>query len=512
MGDVINLSPLKGQTLLARARDAGVALETPCGGMGLCGKCKVRIRSGSVSPVTDQEKLSLSPRELADGVRLACRAVPLEPVELELQGPFFKQATEAEGIALTASPKSGRPLGVAVDLGTTTVAVALWDLETGVRLEEESFLNPQAVYGSDVLSRIHYDMEHDDGALQLQRTIVAALQASILRLAGPSAPVREIVVAGNTVMLHAFLGARLAGLGRAPYQGVFAGPVSTEAGRLGFQICSGAEVYCLPSASAYIGGDIIAGAAAAHLDTAADTVLYLDIGTNGEILLSRHGKLYACSCAAGPALEGMGISCGMRAQPGAVDRVAWENGQISLGVIGGVPPRGLCGSGVLEAVSLAAAHGAVGANGRIAKASPLAETDETGRRRIVLDREHAIFLTQGDIRQVQLCKGALCAGIRTLLDKLGTEIEDVDRALIAGQFGAHLSQDSLIGVGILPEVLRGRIQYLGNACAAGAALCLLSPSERPRAEKIAGEMRCVDLSTSPRFSDIFVRSLTLGDF
>lgn len=522
------------ETILVQLRAAGVLLESPCNGKGLCGKCKIRILRGRVSPAGPDEQAFLTPEELRSGIRLACMAAPLEPVELdpqELLGhrrgavlgegslpPFSldpdvscrpengKTAVFRDGRLLEAEAKE--PVcGLAVDIGTTTVAVTLADLRTGAVLGEDGFLNPQKAYGLDVLSRIHYDMEHTDGVKDLQRAIVQALQESAERLGAPKTQIYQMTVGGNATMLHALLGAPLASLGRAPYSCVFTEAQAVPASSLGFSFHPAADVWCLPSVSAYIGGDVVAGALAARLDEAKDTVLFLDVGTNGEIILCQNGKMAACACAAGPALEGMNISCGMRAAPGAVERVVLRGNEAVLGVIGKGTPKGLCGSGLLDAVSQAVACGLIGKSGRIAPAHPLCATDAHGKRLIRLTGDGSLSLTQNDIRQVQLCKGAILSGCLTLMERLDVSPEEIDRVLVAGQFGKHLASESLVGAGILPAALGGKISYLGNASKSGAMMCLLSRQERSRAQEIARGISYIELSTSPGYERRFTNCL-----
>ena len=391
------------------------------------------------------------------------------------------------------------------------MAVSLFDLRSGRKLGEDGFVNPQKAFGLDVLSRIHYDSEHPGGVKDLQAVIVRQLEACIKELITtvgcPADGLYEISVAGNATMLHCLLGVPLASLGRAPYSSVFVQPMAVSARELGFSFSPGVQVRCLPSVSTYIGGDIVAGALAARLDAAEDTVLFIDIGTNGEMILSRRGRMFACSCAAGPALEGMNISCGMRAEPGAIDHVSLQNGQASFTVIGGQAPKGICGSGLLEAVSQAVEQGIIGKNGRISLDSPLVETDSQGKRRIILDRGRDIYLTQSDIRQVQLCKGAILSGILTLLQQLSISPEEIDRVLVAGQFGKHLAPESLTGCDIIPASLLQRISYIGNSSMTGAQLCLLSGEERLRAWKIAREISYIELSVTPGYEKRFTQCL-----
>lgn len=579
---MLKVEPKNGATILDCLRAEGILLESPCNGKGLCGKCKVRILSGEVSPITGQEQRFLTPEQQAGGMRLACLTVPLSPVKIdplalmgerdgnvlgggELPEFVLDPAVTVERVAVTrptlenghslchglgdrllgeATPplsllsklpeqmarpevtlvcragraldirEDDRALGLAVDIGTTTVAVTLMELADGQTLGETGFVNPQKAFGLDVLSRIHYDMEQPGGVLELRRTIVSRLQQRAGELTGRvSAGVEdiyEVAVGGNSTMLHALLGVPLASLGRAPYSSVFTCPVNVPARELGFALNPEAWVYGIPAVSTYIGGDIVSGVLAARLDEAKDVTLFIDIGTNGEIVLSRRGRMHACSCAAGPALEGMNISCGMRAEPGAIEHVAIEGGTAILGVIGGEPPRGLCGSGILEAISQAVGAGIIAKTGRIAADHPLVGLDEEGKRRIVLDEVHGVYITQSDIRQVQLCKGAILSGILTLMERLELAVEDIDRVLVGGQFGKHLDPESLTGAEILPPQLKDRIVYAGNSSMTGAKLCLLSRGERVRAERIAGEISYVELSVSPGYEKLFTKCLQFG--
>lgn len=579
---MIRVEPHGDLNILARLRTSGVLLESPCNGKGLCGKCKFRILSGTVSEPMEQEKKILTEEELRSGIRLACLTIPMGPVEMdplglldekpnnvlrggelpdityepsvtasqvEVQQPDLENGwslCETMGDALHGAkdlplslvqklPKlmdksqlwcvcqddvpvdlreDRNVFGLAVDVGTTTVAVSLMDLQSGNVCAEDGFVNPQKAFGLDVLSRIHYDMEHPGGVLHLQKAIVQRLQQSAEKLAVSAGisldTIYEVVVGGNSTMLHALLGVPLKSLGVAPYSSVFTRPMTVPAEALGMKLNKEARIYCIPSVSTYIGGDIVSGVLASRIDQATDTVLFVDIGTNGEIVLSRQGHMYSCSCAAGPALEGMNISCGMRAEPGAVEHVALEEEGVSLGIIGNAAPRGLCGSGLLEAVSQAVSKGILNKAGRISGNSCFTDTDENGKRRIVLDREHGIYLTQNDIRQVQFCKGAILSGILTLMERLELKEEDIDRVIVAGQFGKHLNPDSLTGAELIPSTLGDRISYIGNSSMVGAQMCLLSRKERLHAEKIAGNVEYIELSVSQGYEKLFTRCLQFG--
>ena len=575
---MLSVKPVGKQNILELLRAQNILMESPCNGKGLCGKCKIRILSGQVNSLTTQEKTFLTQLEQEKNIRLACLTIPLTEVVLDPLGLLEEKQSvilgdgempetmfdpivtcktmdtaslhENNGRALCDFVPSSAPLplsllqalpekmadgaaelicyadspvdlrkdkaafGFAVDIGTTTVAVTLLDLCNGQKLGEDGFINPQKAFGLDVLSRIHYDMEHPNGVRELQKAIVDRLNQSIDKLTSlsgvPLDAVYELVIGGNSTMLHCLLGVPLASLGKAPYRSVFNRPITVKATELGFLFHPEARIYCIPAVSAYIGGDIVSGALAARLDEATDTVLFLDIGTNGEMILSRKGQMFACSCAAGPALEGMNISCGMRAEPGAIEHVRFTKETVELGVIGQDAPRGLCGSGILEAVSQGVAANIIAKSGRINSDSPFTDIDENGKRRIILDKEHGIYVTQGDIRQVQLCKGAILSGILTLLEQLELKVDQIDRLLVAGQFGKHLNPVSLTGAGLIPPGLETRISYIANSSMTGAKMCLFSRKDRCRAEEIAHKIAYIELSISPGYEKLFAKSIQFG--
>lgn len=570
------------QTVLEGLRAQNLALEAPCNGRHLCGKCKVRIQSGEAGPVTPEEAQFLSAAERAAGIRLACFARAETDLEVEclgqgehreqiLRGGEFQDVPWDPALTLrrftplrptldnqyTLWDCVARPLGLeagqpslsllralpgqiaqpeltavfsgdrlvalspehaayalAVDIGTTTVVCSLVNMQSGALVTEEAFLNPQKAFGLDVLSRIHHSMEAEEGVAALQRVLIDRLNTAIRALTDRAAVrpelVYEAVISGNATMIHSLLALPMSSLGRAPYASVYRRAAAFSACTLGLEMCPDGVVYCVPAVSTYIGGDIVAGAVVANLDRARDHVLLIDIGTNGEIVLSRQGRLLSCSCAAGPALEGMNISCGMRAEPGAIEGVRFREGRFVLSVIGGGPPRGICGSGILEAVCAGLHCGAISASGRLDKRHPLVEA-EAGPGRLVLSAEYGICLSQKDIRQVQLSKGAILSGVLTLLRHAGLEETQIDRVLVAGQFGRHLTPESLTGSGLIPLGLRDKIRYIGNASQMGAIACLHSREKRRQAEEIAGEMDYIELSALEGYETAFARAMTFRE-
>ncbi len=515
-----------GTSLHEAAAIAGVLLEAPCGGLARCGGCRV-IASGGLSRVKPEESEVLGPRALADGWRLACRARALgpEPVEVDrrvasdsairiveqgLAGPVTIQKPADRGLRCSGAPVT---LGAVVDLGTTTIVTALVDLETGHELASASALNPQVASGHDVLSRVsraldgHADELRRAAGDEIERLLLGLVEASG---AEPS-HVCEIVIVGNTVMVHLLLGLDVAPFAGAPYQGASLEARTMSVRDAGLKAFAETQLYVPPAVSAFVGADITAGLVATSIASRTDPTLFIDLGTNGEIALRAAGGVLACSTAAGPALEGMSIERGMRAERGAVERVEMSGSSLIIGTVGGAPPRGICGSGLLDLVAVLVERGLVDRSGRMA---PLAgealsrrfrEVEEV--RRFVLDADADVYLSQKDVRQLQLAKGAVAAGIEVLLEAAGVGAADVAEVVIAGGFGLHVRPQSLVALGLVPPVWRDRITFAGNAAKAGGLLMLLDGARRTEAETLAGRVRTVPLATRPDFQDRFVRNL-----
>lgn len=478
------------------------------------------------------------------------RAVKIEAPTLELQTPFeeiLKEKTGAQSVDPEALPGGGRLpgtytavlhrgriiaveegntedqlYGAAVDIGTTTVVCSLVNLNTGKILADASQVNAQKHYGQDVLSRITYEIEHPNtGAAELQKAIADSIMGMLdeaCRKAGVHRErIYEIAVAANCTMMHLLLGADARPLGRSPYAPVFTSAKDIRAASVGIQAARGARLYALPSVSAYIGADIVAGAEVCDLVNRKGNVLFIDIGTNGEIVLSHHGKLLCCSCAAGPALEGMNISSGMRAEEGAVEDVNIEDDRVEMKTIGDAAPAGLCGSGILAAVRELLKSGVVKKSGAFVKAGHFSEddlrekrlqVDEEGKRSFLFaEAPHEIRVTQSDVRQVQLAKGAILSGFEALLQKAGIEMHDLDEVLIAGQFGAHLPAESLTGTGILPEEVSDRLKYVGNTSRTGAYMALMSGDVKKEVETLSHEMDYMELGATENYEQLFTRCL-----
>lgn len=511
----------EGDNLLEVLLGAGVFVDNPCNGKGICGKCKVKTVSGEVLEMTESEERLLKTEEIHAGIRLSCMTEVSGNVEVEL----LQKERRHEVLTKGYMPEFDKDVydsgyGVVIDIGTTTVVTALIELKTGRELANASMINAQKQYGLDVLTRITYEYEHPDcGVRRLQEAIVNSINAMIDEACQEAEvnrmDIREIDVAANCTMMHMLLGADARSIGKSPYKPEFTEAKDLLAREIGIEAAEDTRLYCLPQVSAYIGADIVAGAYVCELQKERGHVLFIDIGTNGEIVLASKGRLLSCSCAAGPALEGMNISSGMRAAEGAVEDVEITERGIRLTVIGNQEPAGLCGSGILAAVKELLRTGIVKKTGAFVKKEKLAKQDyrypmvqmNGTKREFILCENPKLLVTQGDVRQVQLAKGAILSGFVALLERAGISMEDLDKVMIAGQFGAHLPAESLIGTGILPREVEGRLVYVGNSSKTGAYMALMSEKVKREIELLAKKMEYMELAETENYERIFTESM-----
>jgi len=428
---------------------------------------------------------------------------------------------DAQLLNIEEGDTSDRLFGVAVDIGTTTVVTALIDMLTGRELANASMVNAQKHYGLDVLTRITYELENpQNGVKNLQTAIVDSLNDMISDIC-KQADVRkeeiyEITVGANCTMMHMLLGIDALSIGKSPYTPTFVKGRSVSANQIGLKIAYGGKLFCLPAVSAYIGADIVAGAYVCELQKTNKNILFIDIGTNGEIVLAYDGKLLCCSCAAGPALEGMNISAGMRAAEGAIEDIEITESGIKLEVIGNQTAEGICGSGILAAIRELLKTGLVRADGSFIKLDKLTDDDYrypmlrlNGKKRefVLVDEPNELLITQGDVRQVQLAKGAILSGFYALLQKAEITMEKLDKVMIAGQFGAHLPANSLTGTGILPKEVENKLVYVGNSSKTGAYMALMSEQVKRDMEELAHHMEYMELSATKGYDRLFANCL-----
>jgi uncharacterized 2Fe-2S/4Fe-4S cluster protein (DUF4445 family) len=581
-----------GTNIFQVTRDYGVGLASLCGGKGTCGKCKVRIVSGEVSPLDDREEKSLSSEEIAQGYRLACLTkvygdirveIPVESLVVsqrlqlsgEEKGAIFDPAVQTIYVSLsrpsktdnksdqvrltdylaenygltdihidlyaqrrlasilrnnewrakiglhgnevvTAERVEDRLLGVAVDVGTTKIAVYLIDLETGEILAVKGMMNPQIAYGEDIISRMSYAIDNDGDILQ--HIVVEGLNRFIGELCSELglAPegIAEVVLVGNTAMHHLSLGLPVRQLMLAPFVPAVTSALYTKSRDIGIVASPGAYVYTMPNIAGYVGADHVAMLLATGINDSCSTTIRIDIGTNTEITLAANGQLRSCSCASGPAFEGAHIKHGMRAMAGAIEKVRINGDSVTLQTIDDQPPVGLCGSGVLDVIGQLLSAGILDEMGKL-KSHPCVRQTETGKEFVLARCDQSgtgkdITLMEKDISEIQLAKGAIASGIHILLDSANVAWHDIEEVIIAGAFGTYIDVASAISIGMLPPLPVQRFSQVGNAAGVGAKLALISKTQRQMGVDIARRVSHVELMSYPEYSRVFANALRLS--
>jgi len=573
-----------GATLLEAAGQAGLILSTPCGGMGRCGKCTVRLLPSEKEVLacqyTIEHDLTVSIPDssrffkqqiLEHGIQrkingfpsirkiflenppsqinALCKALS-EKVSAQVvvrntpDGALASQLSSCRGNEATAilslddcqeqnacyqltgvepGDTTGKLYGAAVDIGTTTVVVRLVDLNTSETVATASSGNPQSQYGADVISRISY-CENESGPEHLHDTVIACLnelfQSVTRKVDIESNDIYEITAVGNTTMNHLLLRHPVRQLGQAPYQAHSLVACNLQPGELGLHMNPAGNIHILANIAGFIGSDTVAATLACGLDISKVNTLLVDIGTNGEIVFGTQSHLLAASCAAGPALEGAGISFGSRAQAGAIERVFLNEVDIDVDVIGSVGASTICGSGLIDAVAVMLELGIVDYTGRFCETEDLDPMlSDLIRRRVITYNnepafvlageyaeglwEAAVVLTQKDIRQLQLAKAAIRAGIELLLQKAGTDTAGIQQLLLAGAFGNYIQKKSAIRIGLLPQIPLEKIHFVGNAAGSGAQMALISRDARKMAKKLAEKIDYVEIAHQTDFQMVF---------
>jgi uncharacterized 2Fe-2S/4Fe-4S cluster protein (DUF4445 family) len=443
--------------------------------------------------------------------------------EFRVTATLFDRGGVEELLAVEPGDRRGHAYGLAFDIGTTTVVGYLLDLATGKEIARSARLNGQQPWGADVLSRASYAMEGRDGIRALQAAAAGTLNQIIEDCCGAAIDREQIyavTVVGNAVMHHLALGISPASIAVSPYVAAIREGLVVRAEEVGLRLPN-ARVMFLPLIGAYVGSDILGVIVATGLDESRDVQLAVDIGTNGEMALGSRDRLLACSAPAGPAFEGGEIRHGMRASAGAIDRVRIGD-DVRVWTIGEAAPKGLCGSGLIDALAEMVRVGIVDPGGRLLPRPRLEgrlpravveRVDGAGHAwEFVLSREPYVAVTQHDVRQLQLAKATIRCGIRILLDELGVDAGQVRRLLLAGAFGNFIDRRSALGIAMLPpEIPLDRIQGVGNAAGQGSRMALLSRTVRERAERLAGRVEYFELSKHPQFEEIFVESLQLTE-
>jgi uncharacterized 2Fe-2S/4Fe-4S cluster protein (DUF4445 family) len=515
-------------SVLQAAIQAGLLVNAPCGGGGICAKCRVLVHSGEAAVGGSAHRLT--GEEAARGWRLACATKVTGPLTVEIPASSRLERLDSilvdgDPISVRHDPHTAGKLGVAFDLGTTTVAGTLFDLHSGLERATHALMNRQILLGDDVISRINAVRTNPAALTVLQGHAVRSLNDITHALCdecGESpASIHRLAVAGNTTMQQLLLGLDPSPLGEKPFTPAFVAAQTLPASRLGLDCHAEATLAVFPQIGGFVGGDTVAGLLAAHFDTLAHPTLLVDIGTNGEIAILKDGAIYAASTAAGPAFEGARISQGMRATVGAIDQVWLHNGDLRCHVIGDGEPGGLCGSALVDAAAVLLRLGLIDTTGALGlpEPRPAALTDALARRLVEGTKGNAfvlaygpdgaprVKLTQQDVRELQLASGAIRAGIEALLRKADLPLRALDAILLAGGFGNYIRRENAQRIGLLPPVHYLAIRFIGNASLTGAKRALLAQAELSRAEALRARTTHVELASEPHFADLFMEHM-----
>ena len=481
--------------ILGRLLERRGGLSMPCAGMGRCGKCRVYV-DGRVSPPKEAERRLLGEKELAQGIRLACR--------VQLEGPCRVRLLREEGPEVVLEedgnrtlpdrpfPRLFQKLGAAVDIGTTTLAASLYG--PGGRIAGAGRENPQVSFGADVISRIEKSLSGQKDALA--DSVIGGIEGLLKELAGQAGyrieEIDGIVMTGNTAMLSLLARKDPIGLSKAPFEADWLAGEWTTSNGLGFSQLN-AKVYLPSCISAFVGADITTALLAAGMGQEGGIRMLADIGTNGEVVLQKDGRLFCCSTAAGPAFEGAGLSMGMQGRTGAISHVRWDGKKFEVKVIGDTLARGICGSGVIDAMAALKESG---------------QMDETG----YLEEGEAwiadqVKLTQEDVRKVQLAKSAVCAGMKAMLDWSKTRMEDLSLLQIAGGFGSSIDLKRAADIGLILPLPADRVHVCGNAALAGAAMLLTGEKSIQEAGNLAKAAETVNLAVNPVFQEAYIEGM-----
>lgn len=528
---------VRGKSILEILRENGIYIAALCSGRGTCGKCRIRVTEGTL-PVAAEDRLFFEEAELEAGFRLACTAFPegactvLIP-DLAEEKEFYvpdiggketaadwpDRTQEGKGSEEAALKRDGRAAaceaapgrgggvnageyGIAVDIGTTTVAMQLIDLRSGKIMKAHTALNIQRMYGADVIGRIEAAVKGSAG--ELKECIRQVLQSGVDSLTeGGHVPVSRMVIGANTAMVHLLMGYPCESPGIFPFRTYNIQRIETAWDSLSGQKGLSFPVRICPGVSAYIGGDITAGLYALGFHERERVSVLIDLGTNGEMAVGNRERILAASAAAGPAFEGGNLACGTGSIPGAVCHAAWKDGTLCVETIGGEEPTGICGTGILEIIACLLEAELMDETGRLEEpyASEGFPVDEQGRIRVF----------QKDIREIQLAKAAVRAGLETLLDEYGTAIDEVDEIFLAGGFGYELDIGRAEAVGLLPAGCAGRVRAAGNTCLKGAAAGLLDGESGKKLDYIAGLVQEIPLSGNPKFSELYMEYMCFGE-
>jgi len=562
----ITIEMKSGETLYKSLERAGVQIETPCGGNGICGRCRIWAEEPDKIPLTPNE--NIFPDEESQGLRLACVAIPKASTVIRLEDNYLYDKKEQIGekeqqnhsylrilssditrnrggissVVTDIEDRISSPKGLAIDIGTTTLVISLVSLTTGKIVASGSSLNPQVVHGHDVLSRIQY-ASTSNGLSEMAALIRNKLNELVEKACSESDSqtdeIVDVAIGANTTMLQIAAAIDPTPLGHLPFKVDISGATTFPATQFGLHVSSRARVYIPPVMHAFVGSDISAGLLCCpDFFENNRSVLYLDMGTNGEICLNVRGQRFTTSTAAGPAFEGMGISSGMRATEGAVERVDVRDGKLIFHLIGDPSPesvltennlteshfkrqreiRGVCGSGIVDLIAALLTTDLLDRSGKL-RVIEDEQSQMVGSEQLKVVKINSqpafcygenLYLTQKDIRQIQLAKGAVRTGIDLILQRGGISCEELDKIYIAGGFGNFLNPASMERIGLLPEHSSEKVIFCGNASIDGSIMLLTNTNGRTFLKGALHKMEHLQLADLPEFMNCFVKNLNFG--
>ena len=511
-----------GRTILSYLQELGIEIDASCAGEGKCGQCIVEVDAppDALSAVTDSERKFIK----AENQRLACQARILRTdkqiyVRVPKSGYYILESGEYRWIPIEPfvhregervfynstymGDYTGAIYGIAIDIGTTTLAAYLVDLETGKVVSVSSRQNPQTKYGNNVISRIEYARQGHDILVREIRTAVNEMIANMSDVTKAKDNIYELVIVGNPVMRDLFFGFSVESLGKSPYEPESTEPVVTTAKELQLTANPEARVYGLPLIGSFVGADALAVVLATEMYLSKGICLALDVGTNTEIVLGNRERLIATSAASGPAFEGASISCGVGAVQGAIKEVRIVDGNIEYKTIGDAPPVGICGSGLIDVLAELLEHGMIDGRGKFTF------TGDEGKELRIAD---GIKLLETDIDQLNLAKTAIAVGVRVLLEKYGISFDDIELLLLAGGFVNFANTDNAIRIGLLPPISGEKVKKVGNAALEGARQALVSKRKRSEAEEVAKRIEHIKLEEEQDFMEKFVSELYFQNY
>lgn len=491
----------RGENLLEALMDYGLFITNECGGMGICGKCIIRVVEGDIE-ITSRDREIFPESHLDEGYRLACMAHPDKDCTIFISSGInteFEVVTKTNNV-ISSDVNPNETYAIAIDLGTTTLAFALVALPGGNIVNKYSAVNLQRLYGADVVSRIKAATEGKLKPLSkiIRDELIYGISSLINKQQIKLSSIDKIVISGNTTMVHLLMEYPCDGLGVYPYTPVNLGLINTVTDDI-FGIDDKIPVMILPGISVYVGGDISSGLLASGIQLKERPCLFMDLGTNGEIVLGNKERILVTSTAAGPAFEGGNISCGVGSIPGAICHAAFEGSILSYETIDNKPPIGICGTGVIEIAAELLKYRIIDSSGLLAdpyfnNGYPIAGME----------------LIQQDIRELQLAKAAIRAGVDVLLRNYNISYDNLDEVYIAGGFGYHLDIDKAINIGLLPEAVKDKVRAVGNSSLSGAIHTLTDSEARNKLEHILSLAEEIHLSNSDEFSDLFIKYISFN--